>query len=252
MYCPKCGHPLAPQITVKHNGWTTIGTMQSVSDIVIPQQSEAAPQPFSQASRKTPFRKLEMGADVLVPLTQAVVSGVLAAVLLAMLVPFVPSWGWGVPFVAGGGVIAMVWAGSMLRDRGLWVIEEITGLDIDHDGHTGKPQKRVIEVELREKGKLSGMAELPGGDDLLDFCRMVHAGESFSEQTAQQCGYGVTNFRRLRDIFIQRRWAYWRNPAHPQQGLDLTRQGQGVIKDVALSAAPLPPAGTSNAQNVPR
>lgn len=245
MYCDKCGQPL-PQTKTKYNGWTTTQTLQNTAPLILPDQADTA-HGFSEAYRKTPFRKMELTADVLVPLTQAIISGILTVIILALLVPFVPGWGWGVPFIVGGLVVALVWAWSMVKDRGLWVIEEITGIDIDRDGHTGKPQPaKTIEIEIKEQGKLTGLATLPGEYPyLVAFCRWVSAGDSFSESTAQECGYGVTNFRKLRDIFIKDRGAAWRNPEHPQQGLDLTDRGLQIIKGIANSNTPPPTGGAS-------
>lgn len=194
---------------------------------------------FSSAYRKTPFRKLEMVSDVWVPLLQSLISGLLATGVLWVLSPGI-GWAWYVAPVIGVVVVGITWLLLLWAGRAmLWVVEEITGTDIDNDGHVGKPEKRVVEVEVKE-GHSTRLAELPGDEDhLLRFCRYIAAGDSFSERTAQQCGYGVTNFRKLRDIFIARRWAYWKNPDTPQQGIELTLGGRSIIK--ALAQPPTPP-----------
>lgn len=247
MYCQKCGQPV-PDIKTNHNGWTTMRQMENSTALVIPQSTGQSQPAFSEAYRRTPFRKLEMGADVLVPLTQAVVSGVLSVIILAMMVPFVPGWGWGVPFVVGGFVIALVWVWAMFKDRGLWIIEEITGMDIDKDGYTGKPQQRTVKIDVSEGHGQSKLAALPGDErDLARFCRMVTGGDPFTEETATASGYGVTNLRKLRTLFINSRWAYWKNPEAPQQGIELTLSGKKIVSDlsndldIALSDTPLSP-----------
>jgi hypothetical protein len=124
----------------------------------------------------------------------------------------------------------------------LWVVEEITGQDINNDGYTGKPQRREISIEVRE-GRSTFREELPGEESLLmNFAAAVGSGQSFSEMTAQATGYGVTNLRALRDIFLKRRWAYWKNPDSPQQGVELTLSGKRILADIAHP--PTPPTDT--------
>lgn len=188
---------------------------------------------FASAYRKTPYRKLDLVADVLVPLCWAGITGLILGVFFAVLGLFLGWPGWAGP-VAGLVITTAVWIVSMLSDRGLWMIEEITGRDLDGDGITGQPARRVVQVEVKE-GKTTQLADLPGDADLVRFCQVVAAGKSFSEDTAQSSGYGVTNFRRLRDQFINRRWAFWRDPANPQQGVELTMIGKKVVNDVGLN-----------------
>jgi len=80
----------------------------------------------------------------------------------------------------------------------------------------------------------SKLASLPGDErDLVRFCAQVASGDPFTEETAQACGYGVTNLRKLRTLFINSRWAYWRNPEAPRQGIELTLSGKKIISDLA-------------------
>lgn len=232
MYCPKCGH----QINDSAGGWTGLKSLQQSTALTLPDQAEISPPGFSSAYRKTPFRKPEMIPDVWVPLAQSLVTGLLASVVFAVITPAFPGWTWYTGPVIGLVVVALAWIFLLWAGRGmLWVIEEITGMDINGDGDVGQPQKRVVEVAVKE-GRSTRLAELPGDEaGLIRFCQWIAAGDSFSEKTAQSCGYGVTNFRKLRDIFISRRWGYWKNPDSPQQGVELTVGGQQIIRELAHS-----------------
>lgn len=229
MYCPKCGYKLYQP----GNGWSELKTFEQSTALTIPDSANNAPN-FAAAYRKTPFRKLEMTSDVWVPLAQSFISGVLATGVFGV-VSSVLGWvEWYVAPVTGIVVVGLSWLVLLWAGRAmLWVIEEITGMDIDHDGHVGQPEKRTIKIEVKN-GSSTQLADLPGAEEYLTrFCRYVAAGESFSERTAQQCGYGITNFRKLRDIFIARRWAYWKNPDTPQQGIELTVGGKHIINELA-------------------
>jgi len=235
MICPNCGHRISGNWTVEHTR-----TMENSYPLALPAPNNGADNipSFSTAYRKTPYRKQEMIADVFVPLSQAIVTGLMAGVTSSILAIFIESWPGYIGLIIGPVVAGGVWSLAMLTDRGLWVIEKITGQDYEYQPEESQSQKRIVEIEIKE-GPRTHIATLPGDDfDLALFCQNVANGGSFSERTAQDCGYGVTNFRKLRDTFISRRWGYWKNPDHPQQGIELTVSGKQIIRDLANSLLP--------------
>jgi len=241
MYCPNCGQ----KIPAPAGDWLPIRTFESAAPLLPGQTSPGQAIPtFSVAYRKTPWRKPEFIPDVFVPLTQAIISGVLLAIVISVIAIFVKSWPSYLGLLVFPIVVGLGWCISMLNDRGLWIIEKITGRDIDQDN---EPKKRIIEIEVKD-GHTRHIAELPGNEEYLTkFCRLVTAGDSFSEATAQRCGYGVTNFRELRDIFINRRWGFWKNPDH-RQGIELTVSGKQIIRSIAST----PPPAAADAQIITR
>lgn len=127
----------------------------------------------------------------------------------------------------------------------LWIFEEITGRDIDGDGRAGRPETRVIEVEVHE-GSSTKIERLPGDEaQIIRFAQAITRGGTFAERTATRAGYGSGNFVKLRDVFIQKRWAAWNDPNAPQQGVSLTEIGRQVIK--RLAEAPLSPTDSDEA-----
>lgn len=244
MYCPSCGQ----KITTHPGGeWNQLTTLHSTALALPGQNGQAQEQPaFSEAYRKTPYRKPELIPDVWVPLIQAIISGLLSALVATIISLFVDSWPLYIGLFIGPLVIGLVWCYSMLNDRGLWVIEKIIGQDVEPD----RPApSRPVTIEVKE-GRTTHLAELPGDEDyLIKFCQWVAAGDPFSERTAQACGYGVANFRKLRDTFVNRRWGFWKNANHPQQGIELTLSGKQIIRDLA-NTPPTPPLEVS--QNATR
>lgn len=233
MYCPNCGQ----KIPNPAGDWLPTKTFESTAMIPGQTNSDQAGQPsFSMAYRKTPWRKPEFAPDVLIPLSQSVISGLLSAIVMSIAAIFIKSWPPYLGLLAFPVVVALGWLLSMVSDRGLWIIEKITGTDQDDD----EPKKKIIEIEVKND-HTRHIAELPGDEEYLrKFCQWVAAGDSFSESTAQKCGYGVTNFRNLRDIFVSRRWGLWKNADHPQQGIELTVSGKQIIRSLAATPPPYP------------
>lgn len=230
MYCPNCGQKI-PNPT---GDWLPVKTFETTAPFLPDQHNPGQVIP-TLAYRKTPWRKPEFIPDVLVPLTQAIISGGLSAIVISIIAIFVKSWPLYLGLLIFPIVVGLGWCLSMFNDRGLWIIEKITGQENQDD----ESKKRIIEIEVKD-GHTRHIAELPGDDkDLIKFCQRVMAGDSFSEATAQKCGYGVTNFRGLRDVFINRRWGFWKNTDH-HQGIELTVSGKQIIRSLATTS-PLSP-----------
>ena len=234
MQCPNCGHQINPTA----GDWHPLADFQSTAIVPFP-KNDAAQVGFKSAIRKTPFRKKDPVSDVLTPFAQAFVTGLMVT-LCGSFLAALNGWQWYSGLLAGVIITFVAWVVLLYASHTmLWIIEEITGRDIDGDGHAGKPEKRVIELEVHE-GQSTKIQTFPGEEkQVIRFALAVIRGGTFSERTAQRSGYGVTNFTKMRDIFIQRRWAAWNDPNAPQQGVGLTETGQQVIK--RLSEAPLSP-----------
>lgn len=167
---------------------------------------------------------------------------------------------WGYVIIIGtggaiGGLIALCqeakkrWPERLeIYDALLWV-EEITGMDIDGDGEIGEPPANRVEVEIQEKG-------IPREIDTLDIDPLklrelarlvVLGGESFSERTAAKAGMSRDEeWVPLRNKLVDRRWAAWKVPGSPTQGVTLKPKGEAILE------ALLPPTlGSGSQNNVP-
>jgi len=95
-------------------------------------------------------------------------------------------------------------------------------------------QRRVIEIqEKSNNGKTLKIAWLPDTPEMLAFAKCVLNGGDFTERDAQRCGIEVPTFRdEIRDVFIDRGWAQWKNPEHHQQGIVLLAAGRSKLRAI--------------------
>lgn len=94
--------------------------------------------------------------------------------------------------------------------------------------------ERHVEVEFKtETGRR--YATLPDSPEAREFYDAVKRGETFALRTARK--YGVTRAQfntSIRDVFVDRGWANWKDDRYPQQGVDLTDEGIKVIEHLVL------------------
>lgn len=99
--------------------------------------------------RKAPARVGDLRSDLFLPLGQAIVTALVGTIVGGIL------GGWRLGAVAGGVMFAISWL-LLLWDhrRAMWMVEYITGQDLDRDGAVGKPQR--VRVELVEDHRGGG------------------------------------------------------------------------------------------------
>lgn len=111
-------------------------------------QAQAIP-PGAVVTSEAPARPASFAADLLVPLGQALVTGLLLAGLATFAAARLGYRGDLLTWWAGWdlAISAATWA-ILLRAhrRLLWAVERVTGLDLNKDGKTGKPQERLVIV----------------------------------------------------------------------------------------------------------
>jgi len=188
---------------------------------------------------RTEWREETWRADVGVPTGRALMCGVAVGLLVGF-------WTWQlrVGLVVGAAVFTVTvlvqFIPRMFSSDALIMAQEVlTRRDINQDGHIGPPPTRTLRVEVvSNAGKTEQYAEIPDTRAMWELACAVGRGESFSESTASECGLSVPLFREVRDLFVERAWAYWRNPDHPQQGVELLGRGRTMLQKLADSPAP--------------
>ena len=233
MNCPRCGTliPTGP--------WQSARRLENNTALSIP--GLPAPLNITSAYRKTPVRKMEMVADVLVPLAQAGISGLLVGGLTTPLFAAAQNIPWYAGLYLGAVSVGLVWGFRLAASKDtLWVIEELTGSDIDGDGHSGPPPAYGVRAELKKDDGWQ-FSTLPGTPSALHkFAVTVNGGESFTERTSYTSGLTQQEWEALRNTFISNNWAYWRNPERPQVGVELLRSGRAVLRSIAATPPPPP------------
>lgn len=204
-------------------------------------------------SRKvTRYRTRDLVADVITPAFWAVIGGSgigLTAIPVSVWLRL--EWWWPVT----------IWLGSTT------VLFFVSGRNTLHDwslvSHTEELQRaepppapmlqrtsRTIRAEVTdEHGQRRQFADLPDTYAFWQFSRAVAIdGQSFSEATAKACGILIDveswaepdqmGFRQVRDLFIARGWAAWRNPEYRNQGVILRLAGKNILRQIADSPPP--------------
>jgi hypothetical protein len=114
-------------------------------------------------------------------------------------------------------------------------LEEFSRQDINGDGYVGEPEQTPIEVDLPapKGGKRKVYADLPGNRrKLVGFAWAVlhpNYAVNFSFYGAERTGYGKAAFGKLRDVFVDRQWAFVKDPSITNSELVLTREGKHVL-----------------------
>ncbi len=155
--CPLCNQPtrtLAP-------GWERVRWQPMAHGGVVAQ-------PGTTYTKSEPARTANLESDVVVPALQSIITGAflgLAGFALPLLfsIDRAPAVG-----LATGGLSTFATWWWLLKDHNasLWIIEEVTGQDIDHDGYVGKPpERRLVTVEVKKRKGYLHYVDTPLTDD---------------------------------------------------------------------------------------
>lgn len=187
-------------------------------------------------------------SHVLVPLFEAIISGLFAGLFAGTVVFILAMVGnqdvWTsllVGFITSLlGTFAMAWLGwhNHLGDykQLLWYTEFAEGPEIIPDN------KQTIEAKVKVNNNWT-YSNLPFDRDnvqaLVDFASGVSSGACpFSERGAGRYGYSVQRFTELRDSFIKGHLAYWKNPKNKREGVGLNAAGYTLLRNVANNPPP--------------
>lgn len=216
----------------------------------------ALPQPG--IIRETPVNLPTLPSHVYVPLLQSLIDGfyvfpggVVGGVVMVAVVDGatkleVTTWGFALAGLAGGVATSFFWAGQKwgihlkFVNSLLWVAEEIFNTDFDGDEEIGEPrQPERLQVEIRENGSRE-LDELEiGRQRLTVLARLIFLdGKGFAERTAEEAGINREEWVRLRDRFIDRGWAIWKNASAPKSGIVLRRKGAGLLRGLLAPTLP--------------
>lgn len=194
--------------------------------------------------------------SIFIPFGQAVLTGVVAGVLsFAFALTFHKAkpflwllWGFLIP-------TALLWILLLKRWVKLtdWLptVERITNLDINRDGQIGargpmqvvEPKRLTITVrDVHDQGHLSVMRyDLPVDEKQLHkFAVGIKQGVSLAEANwiGPSNPFTRDEYRAFRGELIRRRWVELANHKAANQGFQMTRAGQAVMREIARSDFP--------------
>ena len=187
-------------------------------------------------SASIPQRPLSVEGDVAVPLAQALVSGL----LLALLVTGV-AWGFfGLSFapvfmvsLAVGVIATWFWRLDVVTST-LWAIEELIGDDITGDKIVGKPPAVHLEIT---RGNKTEFAEIDGIGDhqrLRKFAILALTNRLNERMTHTEFGWTRDHWQGVRDDMISRQWATWKGGT---DSIRLTEQGKENMREILKEVA---------------
>jgi hypothetical protein len=117
-----------------------------------------------------------------------------------------------------------------------WWLRQLFGLldeEEEEPAPTPGPSRR-IDVRVTEKeGKRQTRVILPEYEGLASFAHAATNGRTFSQRTAASFGIDREQFNDMRDQFIDRRWAVWKVPGSPTQGVVLLAAGRAALRGMA-------------------
>lgn len=193
---------------------------------------EGSPLPAGvEWERVEPARAPEVSGDVVVPLLQALITGVVAFLVG---IGLCLALGWAIRIALGAGVAitALAWMWLLMDHRRLLRrIKRIVNVDLDRNGYVGEPGERIrLEVSDPEERSISFL-DLPLGEERLrSMARLALAGRLGVRD--MRSVMTDTEWARARDELLRAGLVRWRNPREPKLGLELTGAGRAVMKRI--------------------
>ena len=191
-----------------------------------------------------PARAASMESDVLVPLSIALLSGVLLSALLVVLIqeirPGMLLHPWEVWSTLALAISSGVWLWQVIQWRELlWKVENRINVDLTGDNIIGNP-RRVIEVSLQTGDRHTRLvsSDWLGMDDrdMVRFARGLTKGRSLTEAEWRKdpaFPQGINQFRRVRSRLVEAGLIEKAIPGRINSPYVLTAAGRAVMRRLA-------------------
>lgn len=197
------------------------------------------PEPPTESDRAHLFTG---AAGVGLPLVQAVITGALfglAAGVYAWLLKSPEAWRWGMGI--GLGVMVLAWLVMLWRWADLTrPLERLTGIDFNHDGYIGHPEK-TIRVEFKADKNQTIIANLPDTPQARTFYGALIRGDKngIHNWTGRGKPLNPSEYESIRDTLINRSFARWRGKPGGLDGWELTPYGRHALRAI-VAPSPTP------------
>ena len=180
-----------------------------------------------------------ISAGVGIPLLQAIVTGLFAGILAAIISYKLTSPDW----AAWGGVIGLIVAfWRWMNGIHLWsylvrLVEQSTGVDIDGDGEVETGNEKVIPVRVAvQDGTQVTMVRMPDEQKLRQVADLIINRQmplSVREVVEKNHLMGRAEFEAMRDELLLRNMIRLKNEEQPKLGYSLTRRGAEMFRELA-------------------
>lgn len=197
---------------------------------------------WTQWTWEQPARQPDPRGDVVVPVLQSVISGLMGGAMVtvaASLLAVRASWSWWVPLAAGGcaavGVMGAAWSWLLADHRRLLRrVETVTRRDPDAERERD-PVGIRLEVRQERGGRHAPgylFADLPVSVELFrTWSQAVTNGRGLSESDWTGGGrpFSRAEYSELMDALARARVVKWVNPRAHAQGRELTKMGREAL-----------------------
>jgi hypothetical protein len=113
------------------------------------------------------------------------------------------------------------WPGTPER----WMVEDVP--DEESQPTAERTVRVLVESENKQQQRI---AFVPDEPEIRQFARMAANGQTFSERTAKRAKVSLDDWKDMRDTFMDRGWATWKDAKEKRQGLQLTHVGRAVLR----------------------
>lgn len=142
---------------------------------------------------------------------------------------------WYTPVIVLPTVSGLSWFLVSGKAQGLVTFtENLTRLDLDRDGKVGNApkQKRTVEVVVKAESdrRHDKRVTLPDTAEMHNLAMRILDGEQFNEKNAKMCGFSRQKWVELRDVFLDRGWAIWRDEHNHNLGIDILAAGRAALR----------------------
>lgn len=236
--CPHCGMPISSRHGAVRRTGAVRGNLFAFSPDALSADVVDTMPAFTTLTRTIPARTQTPAGDVIVPLCQSAVTGIVAGAIATMgaYYNFVPTWAPQLGLIGG---FAASWLWLLADNRSLLrVTETITGQE-QAPLVQQTQQTQTLRLEITEKRGVNNSSmkfvDLPCDmQQLQTIARGVLANKPFSERVWS--GHGKTlsspKFRALQDKLIELGYLRWASVADRRQGVALTHKGEQMMRAI--------------------
>ena len=184
--------------------------------------------------------------EVIVPGLKALILGVFGGFTVGMTMHLLHRSGylaelsaWKAGLTATGALTG--WLFLRFSERAHYMIERLTGADLNLDGYIGQPppvqvidHRPPLRVEVIEDGgRHIEFIDLPYPDKVAQLAPALASGVTTFSLDSCAPILNRNEFGELRTIMLERNLARWKNPNSPKQGCELTGAGRAMMRRIA-------------------
>jgi len=156
----------------------------------------------------------------------------MVTVMICLTLSFVTPLHWALAFPAGLAIFAW-WMWREMKDAK--DLQRPTDTTQAQQQQSQPTQKHTFTGEMKTGSQIQMIEfDVENPHAVGKFARKVtQFGAGFSERSAKRAGIGQTEWYEMRDQFISRGWAKWKNPMFHRAGVVLLEKGEAWLEQVA-------------------